>query len=175
MFFCLINVCFHVFIHCGFFLFCVCSLPSPLLLFVVLHCSLPCVVVIGCGASLFTMHYCRLLWCVAFALRCCCCLLWFHPLPCAITTCYGALSLILHCCCLLWFVVLCLPPLLVWFITLCFMLLLVVLCRSSPCIDVVCCGLSPSPYVTATFCCGSLSFVCQGYGKPQEQRLKKRF
>jgi len=68
-------------------------------------------------------------------------------------------------CCLLWFIVLCLPPLIVWFITLCFMLVLVVLCRSLPCIDVVCC----------TFCCGSLSFVCQGHGKPQEQRLKERF
>jgi len=55
------------------------------------------------------------------------------------------------------------------------MLLLVVLCCFSPYIDVVCCGLSPSPYVIATFCCGSLSFICQGHGKPQEQRLKERF
>ncbi len=116
------------------------------------YCLLCYIVVIWCGASFLNVRYCCLLWCIVLTLH--------------------------YCCCLLWFVVPCLPLLLVWFISPCLALLLVVLCHSSPCTVVVCCGLSPSLNIVVIFCCGSsffIHFYYQRHEEPQEQILKERF
>jgi hypothetical protein len=54
---------FIVFFLGSIFLFCIYSLPSPLLLLVVLHCSSPCVVVY-CGAS-FSLYIVAIVYCGA--------------------------------------------------------------------------------------------------------------
>lgn len=102
---------------------------ATLQLFVVVRHPLHYVVATYRGASSFTLHCCYLLSCIAFTVHCCCCLLWF-----VVTTCVVFRHL--FCIAIAYYSAL-----------------------LSPCIIVICCGLSPSPYITTILCYGSSSFA----------------
>jgi hypothetical protein len=138
--------------HCVLFLdflFWMCSLPSPLLLFRTLHHSSPWVVVVYfCLASFLALHCYCLLCCVIFRLTLLLFLVVHHPLPCAAIVYFG--SLFSPCAIIVWCglfpcaIVVCCDP------SPCATTHYV--SSPSPCVVATCCGVSPSPCVIAIHC-----------------------
>jgi hypothetical protein len=122
------------FVSYSFFKFCICSLPSPLLLFVVLcHSTTYSATIWHCKLFLALRYYC-LVWCVTLALHSCY-LLW------CIIFCV-ALIVVVHCLCL----ALSLLLVVVHCPSLCTIIFMVF--HLSPYANVVCCDV-----LSLTLCC----------------------
>jgi hypothetical protein len=119
-----------------FFLFFICSLPSPLLLFVVLCHSTPLIATIWHGTSFVAFHKCCLVWCVTLALHS------YYLLWCVIFHLALLLLVVVHCLCLslsLLLVVVCHPLLCITIFEVFHLLF---------CINVACCGV-----LSLALCC----------------------